>query len=99
MGSTNAATYELATGGEPVMAIGGFNNNGGLLSLAQFIRYVKAGDIHYYIASGGGGGGGAATGGPNSGSSSSTTNEISSWVASHYSAETIGGVTVYDLTK
>jgi len=99
MGSTNAATYELATGGEPVMAIGGFNNNGGLLSLAQFIRYVKAGDIHYYIASGGGGGGGGATGGPNGGTPSSTTNEISSWVASHYSAETIGGVTVYDLTK
>jgi hypothetical protein len=95
MGSTNAATYELATGGEPVMAIGGFNNNGGLLSLAQFIRYVKAGDIHYYIASGGGGG----AGGPNGGTSSSTTSEISSWVASHYSAETIGGVTVYDLTK
>ena len=50
-GSTSAATYELATGGDPVMAIGGFNNNGGELSLAQFIRYVRAGDIHYYIAS------------------------------------------------
>ena len=95
MGSTNAASYELATGGEPVMAIGGFNNNGGLLSLTQFIRYVKAGDIHYYIASGGGGAGG----GPNGGTSTSTTDEISSWVAAHYSAETIGGVTVYDLTK
>ena len=94
MGSTNAATYELASGGEPVMAIGGFNNNGGLLSLAQFIRYVKAGDIHYYIASGGGGGAG-----PNGGTASSSTDEISSWVAAHYSAETIGGVTVYDLTK
>jgi 4-amino-4-deoxy-L-arabinose transferase-like glycosyltransferase len=92
MGSTNAAGYELATGGEPVMAIGGFNNNGGLLSLAQFIRDVSAGDIHYYIASGAGGG-------PGGGTSSSTTGEISSWVASHYSAETIGGVTVYDLGK
>jgi hypothetical protein len=54
---------------------------------------VKAGDIHYYIASGGAGGG------PNGGTSSSTTDEISSWVASHYSAETIGGVTVYDLGR
>jgi 4-amino-4-deoxy-L-arabinose transferase-like glycosyltransferase len=100
MGSTNAASYELATGGEPVMAIGGFNNNGGLLSLAQFIRDVKAGDIHYYIGSGGAGGaGGGGGGGPNGGTSSSTTDEISSWVASHYSAETIGGVTVYDLGK
>jgi hypothetical protein len=95
MGSTSAASFELATGGDPVMAIGGFNNNGGLLSLTQFIRYVKAGDIHYYIASGGGGAGG----GPGGGTSSSTTEEISSWVASHYSAETIGGVTVYDLGK
>ena len=55
MGSKSAATYELATGGDPVMAIGGFNNSGGELSLAQFIRYVRAGDIHYFIASGGGG--------------------------------------------
>jgi len=93
-GSMNAASYELATGGDPVMAIGGFNNNGGLLSLARFIGYVHAGDIHYYVASGGGGGpGGGGQGG------SSTTDEISSWVASHYSAQTIGGVTVYDLAK
>jgi 4-amino-4-deoxy-L-arabinose transferase-like glycosyltransferase len=93
-GSSNAASYELATGGDPVMAIGGFDNNGGLLSLAQFIRYVRAGDIHYYISSGGGGSG--PIGG---GSSSGTTSEISSWVAEHYTATTIGGVTVYDLTK
>jgi hypothetical protein len=53
---------------------------------------VHAGDIHYYIASGGGGGG---PGGQNA----SSTAEISSWVASHYSAQTIGGVTVYDLAK
>jgi hypothetical protein len=92
MGSMNAASYELATGGDPVMAIGGFNNNGGLLSLAQFIRYVRAGDIHYYIASGGGGGGPG-------GQASSSTDEISNWVASHYGAQTIGGVSVYDLKQ
>ena len=56
-GSQSAATLELATGGVPVMAIGGFNNQGGNLSLAQFEAYVKAGDIHYYIASAGGMGG------------------------------------------
>jgi len=97
MGSTSAASYELATGGDPVMAIGGFNSNGGLLSLAQFIRYVHAGDIHYYIAGGGGGGGGGAPG--QAQSSSTTTGEISTWVAAHYTARTIGGVTVYDLAK
>ena len=87
-GSQSAASIELASG-EPVMAIGGFNNNGGELSLAQFIRYVKAGDIHYFIASGGGGPGGA----------SSSSTQVTAWVSSHYSAETIGGVTVYDLTR
>ncbi len=59
-GSQSAATLELATGGDPVMAIGGFNGEGGHLSLAQFKRYVAAGEIHYYIASTGAGGFGAA---------------------------------------
>ncbi len=49
-GSRNAASIELATGGEPVMAIGGFNGNGGNISLAQFKRYVRAADVHYYIS-------------------------------------------------
>ncbi|HEY5389484.1 MAG TPA: glycosyltransferase family 39 protein [Solirubrobacteraceae bacterium] len=88
-GSMSAATYELASGGEPVMAIGGFNGNGGNLALAAFIGYVRAGEIHYFI---GGGGGGLA--GP-----SGTSSSIASWVASHYSAQTIGGVTVYDLAS
>jgi hypothetical protein len=89
-GSQSAASLELATGGAPVMAIGGFSGQGGNLSLAQFEAYVKAGDIHYYIA--GGGGGGRAGGG---GSSS----QITAWVESHFKATTIGGETVYDLTQ
>ena len=93
-GSQSAASLELATGGVPVMAIGGFSGQGGNLSLAQFEAYVKAGDIHYYIASAGGFGGGA--GGPGGGSS---TSAISSWVKAHYRAETIGSQTVYDLTQ
>jgi hypothetical protein len=90
-GSQSAASLELATGGEPVMAIGGFSGQGGELTLAQFESYVKAGDIHYYIASGGGGGGP----GGRSGSSSAITN----WVKAHYKAVTIGGETLYDLTS
>ncbi len=65
-GSQAAASLELGTGGEPVMAIGGFNNQGGNLSLAQFKAYVERGEIHYYIASGSGGavpGGGGLPGG------------------------------------
>jgi 4-amino-4-deoxy-L-arabinose transferase-like glycosyltransferase len=88
-GSQSAASLELATGGEPVMAIGGFSGQGGELTLAQFENYVKAGDIHYYIAFGGGGPGGGA------GSSSA----ITSWVKAHYQAVTIGGQTLYDLTS
>jgi len=65
-GSQSAATLELATGGVPVMAIGGFSGQGGNLTLAQFEAYVKAGDIHYYLVSAagglGGGLGGAADG-------------------------------------
>jgi 4-amino-4-deoxy-L-arabinose transferase-like glycosyltransferase len=61
-GSQNAASLELASGGEPVMAIGGFNNEGGNLSLEQFEHYVAIGDIHYYIVSSNGGGVGMGAG-------------------------------------
>jgi hypothetical protein len=90
-GSQSAASLELASGGAPVMAIGGFSGEGGNLTLAQFQSYVKVGDIHYYIASSGGMGGGP---GGRGGSSSS----ITQWVKAHYTAKTIGGQTVYDLT-
>ena len=93
-GSQSAASLELATGGVPVMAIGGFSGQGGNLSLAQFEAYVKAGDIHYYIVSGGGFGGGAGV--PGGGSS---TSAITSWVKARYRSETLGGETVYDLTQ
>jgi len=66
-GSQSAASLELATGGAPVMAIGGFDNEGGHLTLAQFKEYVARGEIHYYIATSGGpgghGGGGGGFGG------------------------------------
>ncbi len=97
-GSQTAASLELATGGEPVMAIGGFNNEGGRLTLAQFEQYVDHGDIHYYFASGAGGGvpGG---GGPGGGMGSSSISSITSWVEAHFKSVKIGGQTVYDLTQ
>ncbi len=102
-GSQTAATVELGTGGEPVMAIGGFNNEGGNLSLAQFKVYVEKGEIHYYIASGRGGGpGGGATpggGGPRGGAGASSSSAISSWVKANFKAVKIGNETVYDLTR
>jgi 4-amino-4-deoxy-L-arabinose transferase-like glycosyltransferase len=92
-GSQTAASLELATGGEPVMAIGGFNNEGGRLTLAQFERYVKQGDIHYYFASTGNGGG------PGGGMGASSVSSITSWVQAHFKSVQIGGQTVYDLTQ
>jgi 4-amino-4-deoxy-L-arabinose transferase-like glycosyltransferase len=90
-GSQSAATLELSAN-EPVMAIGGFNGEGGNLSLATFETYVAQGDIHYFIASGSGGGGGP-------GGSGNSDSAITSWVEAHFTAKTIGGQTVYDLTS
>jgi 4-amino-4-deoxy-L-arabinose transferase-like glycosyltransferase len=100
-GSQSAASLELGTGGEPVMAIGGFNNQGGNLSLAQFEAYVEKGEIHYYIASGSGGGGAGLGGGagPGGGSGAASTSTISSWVKANFRAVKIGNQTVYDLTQ
>ncbi len=102
-GSQTAASLELGSGGEPVMAIGGFNNQGGNLTLAQFKAYVEKGEIHYYIASGSGGGGpgggGPGGGGTGGGSGASSSSAIASWVKANFESVTIGGQTVYDLTQ
>jgi 4-amino-4-deoxy-L-arabinose transferase-like glycosyltransferase len=93
VGSNESAGYQLASG-EPVMAIGGFNGTDPAPSLAQFEKYVSEDKIHYFIASGGGfGGGPGATSG-----TSDDASLITSWVESHFTAQTIGGVTVYNLT-
>ncbi len=92
-GSQSAATLELSSN-EPVMAIGGFNGEGGNISLATFEAYVAKGDIHYFIASGTGGGGG-----PGGGGSGNSDSAITTWVEAHFAATTIGGETVYDLTS
>ena len=92
VGSNESAGYQLASG-EPVMAIGGFNGTDPAPSLAQFEKYVSEDKIHYFIASGGGWGPGATVSG-----SSDDASLITSWVESHFTATTIGGVTVYNLT-
>jgi 4-amino-4-deoxy-L-arabinose transferase-like glycosyltransferase len=102
-GSQTAASLELGTGGEPVMAIGGFNNQGGNLTLAQFKAYVAKGEIHYYIGSSNGGGGGIGPGGaaagPGGGTGASSSSTIASWVKANFKSVKIGGQTVYDLTQ
>jgi 4-amino-4-deoxy-L-arabinose transferase-like glycosyltransferase len=92
--SNNAAGYQLGSG-EPVMAIGGFNGTDPAPTLAQFEKYVSEGKIHYFIAGSGGFGGGAG----GAGGTSNDASQITSWVESHFTAETVGGVSVYDLSS
>ena len=90
VGSNSAAGIQLATD-DPVMAIGGFNGTDPWPTLTAFGQAVAKGEVHYFVASGGGGPGGGI-------GSSSSSNAIASWVESHYDADTVGGVTVYDLS-
>ena len=90
--SMTAAPLELATG-KAVMALGGFNGSDRAITPAAFEKLVAAGAVHYYVVGDGGGAGGPG-GGPGGGNS-----EIASWVASHFTATTVGGSTVYDLTR
>ncbi len=96
-GANQAAGYQLATD-DPVMAIGGFNGTDPTPTLAQFQQYVRDGKIHFFIAGGAGGrfgGGGFGAGG----SASSSSSAISTWVSENFTSQTIGGVTIYDLTS
>ena len=89
VGSNNASGYQLASG-DPVMPVGGFNGTDPSPSLAQFQAYVAAGEIHYFV---GGGAFGQASGG------SSDSAKITAWVAKTFTATTVDGVTLYDLSN
>jgi len=91
-GSQGAAGFQLATE-RPVMAIGGFGGGDPSPTLAQFQAYVAEGQIHYYVGGGNRGGGGGPGG--NDGSAA----QIAAWVAANYTATTVDGVTLYDLTS
>ena len=89
MNSNSAAGYQLATD-DPVMAIGGFNGTDPAPTLTQFERDVAQKKIHYFISGG--------SGGPGTGTTGSTAGQITQWVESHFTSETLNGVTVYDLS-
>lgn len=88
VGANNAAGYQLATE-RSVMPIGGFNGSDPSPTLAEFQADVAAGKIHYFIA---GGSFGQSRGG------SSTSSEITAWVEATFTAQTVDGTTLYDLT-
>lgn len=86
--SNAAAGYQLASDA-PVMAVGGFNGTDPYPTLAQFQQYVASDRIHYFL------GEGMTMQGT---TGSDAAQQIADWVASHYQASTVDGVTVYDLT-
>nr|WP_037182710.1 glycosyltransferase family 39 protein [Rhodococcus fascians] len=93
-GSQTAATYELATD-TAVIAIGGWSSDPAP-TLDQFISYVSNHEVKYYIS--GGRGGGMGGGMPGGGDSQSTSSDIAEWVAANFTATTVDGVTVYDMS-
>ena len=73
------------------MPLGGFNGSDPSPTLAAVPADVAAGKIHCFI-----GGSGSAAGQQGR---QPAAQSIAAWVAAHYTAQTIGGVTLYDLTQ
>lgn len=90
VGSNSAAGFQLSTE-KPVMAIGGFNGSDPSPTLSEFKQLVADGEIHWFIAGGGGGRGGPSASG-------STSTEIQEWVEATFTAQTVDGTTLYDLS-
>ena len=94
--SSSAAPLQLSSG-RAVMSLGGFSGSDPAITLDAFKQYVADHRVHYYVSGGGfgGGRGGAenARGGRTTGVSA-----IETWVASAYTATTVGSYTVYDLS-
>jgi hypothetical protein len=87
VGSEAAAPLELATG-DAVVAIGGFNGTDPWPTLAAFEQLVAKNEIHYYVGQSGESFGGGML-----------SSEITSWVATHFKEQTVGGESVYNLTE
>ncbi|SHH19399.1 4-amino-4-deoxy-L-arabinose transferase [Jatrophihabitans endophyticus] len=86
----SASSLELATGGA-VMSLGGYNGTDPAITLTQFKALVAAKKVHYFVSLGQGFLGSTS-------STSSTAYAIQQWVTSTFTAKTVGGTTVYDLT-
>ncbi|MFE3193789.1 glycosyltransferase family 39 protein [Nocardia sp. NPDC059240] len=87
VGAGTSATLALNSG-KSVMAIGGFTGGDDSPTLAQFQYYVASGQVRYFVAGGMGFGGNDSSG-----------SKITAWVKANFTAETVGGTTVYDLSQ
>jgi 4-amino-4-deoxy-L-arabinose transferase-like glycosyltransferase len=81
--SASSSAGLALAGGVDVMGIGGFNGRDPAPTLAQFQALVAAGEVHYFIGGGGPGG----------------NSDIAGWVQDNFTSTTVGGWTVYDLTR
>jgi 4-amino-4-deoxy-L-arabinose transferase-like glycosyltransferase len=90
VGSNSAAGYQLASG-KPVMAIGGFNGTDPAPNLTRFQQYVRDGRVHYFLP-------GRTIPGQGGTSGSDNAQQITSWVTQTFTATTVDGTTVYDLS-
>ena len=88
--SMTAAPIELASGGQPVMAMGGFNGSDPTPTLEQFKNLVATGKLHYILLSTGGPGGMGGPGGIGS-TGGSAQSAISAWSKANGSLVPYGG--------
>ena len=88
VGAESAAPFQLASG-EPIMAIGGFNGTDPAPTLAQFKKMVAAHEVHYFIGANG----------------HTLRRRLGRrgpdhlLGQSHFTKQTIGGETIYNLTS
>jgi 4-amino-4-deoxy-L-arabinose transferase-like glycosyltransferase len=92
VGSNNAAGYQLGSGA-PVMAIGGFNGTDPSPTLEEFQAYVADRQIHYFVR------GKMMIGHWGDATGSRQSADIAEWVETHYTAQTVDRVVIYDLTQ
>ncbi|GAB2514456.1 glycosyltransferase family 39 protein [Nocardia heshunensis] len=92
VGAGSSATLALDSG-KSVMAIGGFTGSDNSPTLAQFQYYVSTGQVRYFLESTSG------MGGPGMGGTDSSSSQITAWVKANFTAQTVGGTTVYDLSQ
>jgi len=90
--SQTAGPLQLAVDA-PVMSIGGFSGGDAAITLERFQQLVSQHKIHYFVADGRAGGpGGRGPGGRGA------LPSIATWVGENFTATTVGGATVHDLT-
>ncbi|MDV3124646.1 glycosyltransferase family 39 protein [Mycobacterium sp. 21AC1] len=90
VGSMMVSDLELKTG-ESLMAIGGFAGGDNSPTLEQFQQYVANGEVRYFLDRP------AGEHGFGRHRDSGSAADITNWVKQHFTAEQIGGVSVYDL--